>query len=385
MILQELIYTEHAGKPNEWRLEPVRLGPLNLLVGKNASGKSRTISVINSLAALLSGDSKLKFSSGNYNVTFVDGKTVYKYVLVFEENKILQEEFSKNGLPLLKRNPGGIGEIFAVKSDQFMEFQTPDSELACVNRRDSIQHPYFEILNEWAKGVRLFRFGSSLGKESFAVLSSEHKAQFDPRKTDQVISVLKQGEADFGRGFIHGVINDMGVIGYELEDVGIRPPTGVVVEAPTPVELLGLFVKEKDLDDVTEQINMSQGMFRALSIVIQLNFSERSHHPSCILIDDIGEGLDFDRSCSIIELIMAKAKKGNFQLLMSTNDRFVMNKVPLQYWALIQRRGNVCHVFNEENSRERFEEFKFTGLNNFDFFATNFIDPNSDEENGNLR
>jgi hypothetical protein len=58
---------------------------------------------------------------------------------------------------------------------------------------------------------------------------------------------------------------------------------------------------------------------------------------------------------------------------MSTNDRFVMNNVPLEYWQVIQRDGGKCKIFNYKNSKEKFDDFEYTGLNNFDFLATDFI------------
>ena len=58
---------------------------------------------------------------------------------------------------------------------------------------------------------------------------------------------------------------------------------------------------------------------------------------------------------------------------MSTNDSFIMNAVDIEHWAVIVREGNKISLFNYENSREIFEEFKFTGLNNFDFYASEFF------------
>jgi hypothetical protein len=93
-----------------------------------------------------------------------------------------------------------------------------------------------------------------------------------------------------------------------------------------------------------------------------------------ILIDDIGEGLDFDRSSRLIKLLIEIAEKNdNIQLIMSTNDRFVMNNVPLEYWQVIQRNGGECKVFNYQNSKGKFDEFEYTGLNNFDFLRTDFL------------
>lgn len=57
----------------------------------------------------------------------------------------------------------------------------------------------------------------------------------------------------------------------------------------------------------------------------------------CIVIDDIGERLDYERSCALIELLMSKATTQQVQLIMTTNDRFVMNKVPLEAWTVLHR------------------------------------------------
>jgi len=59
---------------------------------------------------------------------------------------------------------------------------------------------------------------------------------------------------------------------------------------------------------------------------------------------------------------------------MATNDRFVMNTVPLEYWSVLERRGAVVKVHNRENAKQKFEDFRFTGLNNFDFFASDFLE-----------
>ncbi len=83
--------------------------------------------------------------------------------------------------------------------------------------------------------------------------------------------------------------------------------------------------------------------------------------------------MDFERSSKLIKLLVNKIKNTPVQLIMATNDRFVMNNVPLKYWAIIQRQGEKCKIFNYENSKEAYEQFEFTGLNNFDFFSSNFF------------
>ena len=46
-----------------------------------------------------------------------------------------------------------------------------------------------------------------------------------------------------------------------------------------------------------------------------------------------------------------------------------MNSVDLAYWNIFERRGNHVRSFNYRNNKETFDEFKLTGISNFDFFA----------------
>ena len=68
-------------------------------------------------------------------------------------------------------------------------------------------------------------------------------------------------------------------------------------------------------------------MFRALSLITQITYSQLTSTPSCILVDDIGEGLDYERASALIKLVVEKARGKSIQLIMATNDRFVMNSV----------------------------------------------------------
>ena len=95
--------------------------------------------------------------------------------------------------------------------------------------------------------------------------------------------------------------------------------------------------------------------------------------PTCFLIDDIGEGLDYERSCELIDLLIEKAKSHFVQLIMTTNDRFVMNRVPLEMWTVLNRTGSIVKGYNIHNSAEKFDKFRFTGMSNFDLFATDYL------------
>lgn len=375
MRLESLQFVEFEGLPREWRLERTDFGAITLLVGKNASGKSRTLNVVAALAGLLAGTVKPSFQSGLFEATLNDGSERYDILLKISEAKVVEERLSRNGVEMLNRAGGGAGSIYAEELHDKMRFQPPESQLAMVARRDAIQHPFLEPLHIWAKGFRHFQFGTPLGKDKMAIFVKGGANKIDPSQTDQVVGVFQLGYKIGGNEFSAAILKDMAQIGYDLEAVGIHaiPSSELEVNGVLPGEVHGIYVKEKSLQTTTEQPMMSQGMFRALSVIIQINFGIFSSSPTCILIDDIGEGLDFERSCALISVLMEKAESSNVQLIMSTNDRFIMNKVPLAFWSIIHREGHSCHLYNARNAKEAFEKFRFTGLNNFDFFATDFL------------
>jgi len=371
--LKNVKYTEYEGEDREWKLDDLSLAEANLIVGKNASGKSRTLNIIGALARNLAGIDPPRLS-GDYDVEFIlDGKIIC-YQLNYEDEQVAMERFTVEGRVMLDRWKGGEGKIWADEIDggKDIRFQTPPSELAAVARRDAIQHKFLEPLYSWGSSLRHYYFGTALGKDTLAVLMEKGAGKIDELDPKAVVGLYSQAEKEFKEKFSQALVQDMKNLDYDVEEVGIKPLVSVRVVSGLPGELVGLYVKEKDLSCITDQHSMSQGMFRALSLLVQVNYSQMSGKSICILIDDIGEGLDFDRSCRLIDLLREKAKASNIQLVLSTNDRFVMNRVPLEEWSVLQRQGNHVRVLNYGNSKDLFEEFKFTGLSNFSFLEMDF-------------
>ena len=95
--------------------------------------------------------------------------------------------------------------------------------------------------------------------------------------------------------------------------------------------------------------------------------------PSTLLIDDLCEGLDYERSTKLGKLVFEYCEKNNIQLIASSNDSFLMDVVDLKYWNILQRDETKVVAINKTNNPELFENFKFTGLSNFDLFSSDFI------------
>jgi energy-coupling factor transporter ATP-binding protein EcfA2 len=378
MILTNVKYSEFEGKPESWSLDDFCLGKINLVVGKNSTGKTRITNIIAGLSDFASGKSRAIFDSANYDFKFSEGDNIYRYILTILEKEVVREIFYENGYALLDRNGDGTCTLYFEKEKKNITIQIPDkNQIAVFARRDTIQHPFLEKIFSWANELRLYRFGSSLGRNySIAInaIQSLSLESINQKNTEIPVAIFILGLQKFQESFQKRIVAYMQEIGFDISDVSVNPDRYTRFNSHEGIPLLLLYVTEKGVKVPISQRELSQGIFRALSLIIQLTFNILEKTASTILIDDIGEGLDFDRSSKLIKLLIEIAEKNdNIQLIISTNDRFVMNNVPLEYWQLIQRSGGECKVFNYQNSKEKFDEFEYMGLNNFDFLATDYL------------
>jgi hypothetical protein len=382
MKLKQFCYKEFYSQTNNWELDVFTLNDkVNLLVGKNATGKTRTIDRISALAGLLIGQPQLSLEiieSADFEACLIDKNDKYIYSLATRDRNIASEMLTINDVTKLKRFNDGSGEIFYEEQNKSITFKVSDNWPIITYRRDSIQHPFLENMFKWAEGLRCYYFGSSreMGqKNMLATVNLEEftNGDFNPHETSRINELYLRAKKEYGNDFNNEVIKIMQIIGYDISDLTVEPnPNKAVVEEDRS-PLYMLCVNENDRNAKLYQTGMSQGMFRALSLIIQITYNIHKNISSTILIDDIGEGLDYDRSTKLIRQLIEWAEKNdNIQLIMSTNDRFVMNNVPLEYWQVIQRIGGECHIFNYQNSQKIFDDFVYTGLNNFDFLATDF-------------
>lgn len=383
ILLKSLKYSENLGENKDWSLD-IPLSKVNLLVGKNATGKTRTLNVIAGLSRLLTSTPKFMVSNGSYNVLFDDSGVELKYIVKVENSLVVDEQYFIGEERVLYRGAQGEGEIktYSKESDPNMvRFSPPENELAATVRRDAIQHPYLECLHEWAQSTRHYSFSSTLGKNSLALIVKDGP-EADDRDSNQVVGIFRKAQREFGGAFVDSVIQDMSRMRYEIDSLEIVTPGNMkLLQDGQSTNLSCIGIKEEGLNRVINQTEMSDGMFSALSILIQVNYSQLANRASCILIDDIGEGLDFERSTQLIDILRQKSAVSSFQLIMTTNDKFVMNEVPLQEWLVLQRQGGNVSVKNYENSKKLFDDFRFTGLSNFSFLEMDIVnDVNGEKE-----
>lgn len=373
MFLKSVQYSEFENTNKGWSIEKFPLKSTNLIVGQNAEGKTRVLNIIKNIAKLINGEHKMGYYSGQYKLLFEKDSKEIEYILNYENAVITKESLAIGQLVLIDREKDGIGKIYSKDSKSMIEFKIPKDELICVFKRDELKYPFLEDLYNWAKYTYHYSFGSSMGKNNImtASLDNSSKGKVNLKNTQKIVEIYSSGLVKFKDKFTDKIKQDMKKLKYNIEDISlVKIPAHI--SSKEKIEWTGISIKEKDIDRTLNQTEISQGMFKALSLIIQLNFCKFQSIPSLILIDDIGEGLDYERSKALFDLLLSNTRKDSVKLIMTTNDRFVMNIVPIDYWLIINRKNSKCKVINYENSKEIFDDFKYTGLSNFDFFSSKF-------------
>ncbi|MCH8880133.1 MAG: ATP-binding protein [Planctomycetes bacterium] len=213
-----------------------------------------------------------------------------------------------------------------------------------------------EELFHWADSYRGFMFASRRPSE---LLTGPGVEGAPLESLESVPHLLKEA---LGKGVApEAIVSDMRSVGYPIEKIDVKKLD--------PLNTLIITVQEENIPCEIVQTEISAGMYRALSAVVILNYLLLQEMPCTLAVDDIGEGLDFERSANLIKLLLQKTKKSGIQLMLTSNDRHLLNAVDVQSWNILERKGGKVRAFNYANSKEAFDDFAMTGLSNFDFLS----------------
>jgi predicted ATPase len=378
-MLKKISYSEYHDEDRYWKLESCDFIGINLIVGRNATGKSRLINVTSALCDILAARNTTAYDSGKFEAEFTISTNNYSVVIEFQDKKVVQESLTLNGEKKLTRNADGSGAIYYAEKGEFIDFLVPKNVIAFQQRRDELQHPFIAELANWAAGSQKYLFAKSSNQETLVAVgqlsSTRDSENSTPNAAENLVSAYTTAYQLYGDEFDTAIVRDMCSLDYKISEVHTADMREFLkINLAEPV--IGLVVRETDRNTNLPQMHMSQGLFRALDLVIRMQIASFSKQHNLILVDDIGEGLDHERSVALIQVLIKQAESNGIQLIFTSNDRFVMNKVALKYWTFLKRRGAVVSSHSERSDPKQFDEFKFMGLSNFDFFTSATFDKN---------
>lgn len=333
---------------NAFSFDWINLQKTNLVVGKNASGKT-SLSKILYIFHNIFQPTNYGFT-GELSLTLQNDKgDIYEYFAHGVLNNITEEVLKKNDQILVERKDN-VAKIFSESEKKFSTIAPPLDKTVIQVRRDSNDYPYFEELANWSRGIFMYGF-ADIHPNSNNLLGT-----IKPQDIDDALSNLSIERKS-------SIIQDFNSLGYSVD----------LIDIETEGRQNVVYVREKGMKYRIRQNLLSQGMYRSLLLFIYLDFLIEQKSATLIIIDDLCEGLDFDRATILGKIIFRKMKERNVQFWATTNDFFLMNTVSIENWNIIKMSDGVITTYNFENSKSAFENFMFTGLNNFQLFASDYL------------
>lgn len=346
-------------KDADWSIENLQLDEVGLIVGKNATGKSRTLSIISKLVALLKQGISLEAST-EWRVSFVTGEgTEVNYHFISSDlgEKVIYEEIVYGGEIVFLRDEEqakGSATIKNYLNDQEEVAYPPTNKLVIHTVRDVRKFPFLEEIAFWAENTYSIDFGSIHPLTSM-VGSNKDIATVIGELPTQFEGLSQRRKEEVERG--------LKVLGYEVETIQVVNSQGLHI----------LYLKEENVEEKLIHFDVSQGMYRALVALTTFQRMLSLEQTTTLLIDDLCEGLDYARATKLGKLLYETALENNIQLIATSNDSFLMDVVDLKYWNVLIREGSEVRGINTHSHPKIFEEFKFTGLSNFDFFSSSYL------------
>lgn len=153
-------------------------------------------------------------------------------------------------------------------------------------------------------------------------------------------------------------------LGYRISNIKMIEASGIKL----------VKLRESSVSGEMIDAQLSSGMLRTLYLLCFVSIVKQYRQVSMLLIDDMSEGLDYRRSIDLGKIIFDYCAENGMQIIASSNDSFLMDVVDISNWQVLRREGGKVSSVNQSNSPDLFRKFRMTGLSNFDFFSSDFID-----------
>ena len=230
----------------------------------------------------------------------------------------------------------------------------PIDKLVVQVRRDRNEYPDVEALMEWAEGVIAI---SCSNINPYTILNGP-EGFINPISFSDLVDSLTISEKK-------SVIKDAKNLGYNI--LGMT-----AIKVSSDIKLVT--IKEAYVRNEIFDIQLSSGMMRVLYLLCFLKNMKHKKNYSMLLIDDLGEGLDYSRAKLLGEKIFDTCENENLQMIASSNDAFLMDVIDISKWQIIRRKNTKLTILNQTNTPILFNSFRMTGLSNFDLLSSDFID-----------
>jgi predicted ATP-dependent endonuclease of OLD family len=362
MRIEKLYYRNHV---TGWQLDPMEFGDVNLLVGVSGVGKTKILEVIRSLKEIAFGSPWYHHSANGieWDITFSTSlESQYKWCGKFSEinnsNYLIDRPNESTYLRTVQNEPQieveelyENGECIASRKNGEIEFDnrimpklSPSESLIKIFWSEDKINP---IINNWRLIIdsQSQYSGKWLGSSPRQIvdgLSINDIKNTKVNLTDRLglISVnypemLAKIQSNLIEVFPH------------VEDIRIQKTyVRLLSNDEEPSIIFSLELKEVNVNQWITQSDISMGMLKTLAHIVEIYLLAEG---SILLIDEFENSLGVNCIDVVSELL--KERK-DIQFIITSHHPYIINKIPMQYWKIITRKGSVVKATNASDYEE---------------------------------
>jgi Fe-S cluster assembly ATPase SufC len=360
MRIEKLSYHNHV---TGWQLAPMEFGSANLLVGVSGVGKTRILEVILSLKEIIFGiDWQKQFLNGvEWDITFYtapdqkyrwSGKSnvVNNYDYTIDE--FGERTYSNRGiLPQLEVEEIYLNDsIIAHRKDGIIEFDSkvmpklsPSESLITIFRAEDkilpIMNGFQSIVVSHTQNPEGW-VGSSMPNR-IEGLSLPEIRNINGTLVDRLGLLQINAQEIFNR-----IKSDFIEIFPQVENLRILTEQTRFEWSKKVSLFFSLELKEMGVDRWITQSNLSMGMLKTLAHITEIYLLTKG---SILLIDEFENSLGVNCIDVVTELLN---ERKDIQFIFTSHHPYIINKIPMQHWKIITRKGSLVTATDAANYEE---------------------------------
>jgi ABC-type dipeptide/oligopeptide/nickel transport system ATPase subunit len=362
MRIEKLSFHNHV---TGWELAPMEFGSVNLLVGVSGVGKTKILEVIHCLQKIafgaflynskivngvewdvtfsISSDSQYRWH-GKFNIfdpnTDIIGKFIEKTYLRAEQNEpnIVMEKLYLNGDCIAHREDG----IITFGSQPMPKLSPLESLIKIFGSEDRIM----PIIDAWllvidSQAQRPERWVGSSMPSKIDGLSLSDIINTNGTLVDRLGLLWINDRQMFDR-----IKADFIDIFPQVESFGILTTETRFEWSEKVSPVFSLELKEVGVDRWITQSNLSMGMLKTLAHITEIYLLAEG---SILLIDEFENSLGVNCIDVVTELLN---ERKDIQFIFTSHHPYIINKIPMQYWKIITRKGSLVTATNATDYEE---------------------------------
>lgn len=372
----KLLSLDYQNSEQEWGFKEITFFDLTLLVGVSGVGKTQILRSIYSLKHIANGSSengvkwrgKFNTLKGNQYIwsgEFENIKSKSEFLEEFLNSdneiakpKIISEKLELNGSLIINRTL----DSFVFNEKEMPKLNSNESSIHILKEEELIKEIYdsFKLIifrdHTQKENIRFSNLSIEKLKNKFDSFQKIKESDLDTfHKLALIYDVSKETFNDIKYRFID--------VFPQVEDVKIEPIrddefSNFVFEATV------IQIKEEGVQKWIPQNRMSSGMLRTLLHISEMYLWNEG---TVILIDEFENSLGLNCIDVLTEdLVYADS---NIQFIATSHHPYIINKIPYEYWKIVNRKGSDIKTFDaKESELGKSHHDRFMNLINHPFY-----------------